>query len=922
MAVGTGETNDRPLKVLVVSASMGAGHTGIAAELIRQLSQRGHQSQVVDYIDALPGGYGRAMRSIYRSQLRYAPWTYDAMYRLRFRYPYLWGEVNAWYRLLSGRRLLKWVADAEADVVVSLYPLASAVLGELRQRQRLQVPVLTYITDLGVHPLWVSGGVDLHLAVHPQAVWQAARRAGGPACSCAPLVGRAFLDPIGRDEARARLGLDPVERFALVVAGAWGVGHIEQTVEAVAAAGFHPITVCGNHAGLKRRLSALGQGTVLGWTDEMPTWMAAANVLVENAGGLSCMEAFAAGLPVVTYCPIAGHGRHNAEEMERAGLTTWARTPEDFDAVLRRLGDGDVTGGRSARCLFGTQQAATVIEELCAGAARAGRPGTTDTPVASDPAGGRKVVVSGRAATIGADLVDCLVAVGDQVTIVDHTAPGRPDLTYWAVPSAEVDGLVMATAGAEEVYHVTGPAIDDGEAERVREACRRNGVQYTVVTIGTHAEPERTDAIEPQIAEPALAYAARSERGSRGETLSGALAGASLAVVLLAGLIPASGTPLISRLLAEGAGILAAGVAWSRGRRSALPIPAVVAAGGALAALWLLLQSTGGLPTLVSGLLFGFFVGVPLARLRLGRGPLPRQAALVATGIILAVAAVAHPAMSWLDAALVVGGPFAILLGRPMPDWSMKRRQLWEVASGAVAVTAVLATWVGANSAGANVADHGSRRSPDVAITFDGITDPATLQRLVATLDGSGTRATFFVPAPMLQTTAQVGTLLLKGHQQLANGADAPRLGSLARSQLQPAEPRPAGVRPQSRRLPHLLSLNRRPDPSDDGRRRPPPSHDHGELGRPSQRTGGLGPTGPPGVGPRTVRLHHRPAPRYRSSGQGHDRQGHGRLDRRRRRAGHPARTSGTRPTAGAARSAPTSRPLHEPLLAASPCDG
>jgi peptidoglycan/xylan/chitin deacetylase (PgdA/CDA1 family) len=84
-----------------------------------------------------------------------------------------------------------------------------------------------------------------------------------------------------------------------------------------------------------------------------------------------------------------------------------------------------------------------------------------------------------------------------------------------------------------------------------------------------------------------------------------------------------------------------------------------------------------------------------------------------------------------------------------------------------------LATWVGANSAGANVADHGSRRSPEVAITFDGISDPATLQRLVAMLDGSGTRATFFVPAPMLQTTAQVGTLLLKGHQQLANGADA-----------------------------------------------------------------------------------------------------------------------------------------------------
>jgi UDP-N-acetylglucosamine:LPS N-acetylglucosamine transferase len=172
---------------------------------------------------------------------------------------------------------------------------------------------------------------------------------------------------MGRDEARARLGLDADGSFALVVAGAWGVGHIERTVEAVAAAGFHPITVCGSHSGLWHRLTELGLGTVLGWTDEMPTLMAAANVLVENAGGLSSMEAFATGLPVVTYCPIAGHGRHNAEEMERAGLTTWAKTPEELDAVLRGLAGADQAVGRqAARCLFGVQPVATVIDTGCA----------------------------------------------------------------------------------------------------------------------------------------------------------------------------------------------------------------------------------------------------------------------------------------------------------------------------------------------------------------------------------------------------------------------------------------------------------------------------------------------------------------------------------------------------------------------------
>ncbi|MEE3921714.1 hypothetical protein V2I01_36055 [Micromonospora sp. BRA006-A] len=40
----------------------------------------------------------------------------------------------------------------------------------------------------------------------------------------------------------------------------------------------------------------------------MPALMRAVDVMVENAGGLTCQEALAAGLPVVTYRPIAGHG--------------------------------------------------------------------------------------------------------------------------------------------------------------------------------------------------------------------------------------------------------------------------------------------------------------------------------------------------------------------------------------------------------------------------------------------------------------------------------------------------------------------------------------------------------------------------------------------------------------------------------------
>ena len=88
--------------------------------------------------------------------------------------------------------------------------------------------------------------------------------------------------------------------------------------------------MCGRDDNLRAELENGGYGTVIGWTDEMPALMTAADALVENAGGLTCMEAFAVGLPVITFKPIAGHGKDNAEMMARAGVNCYARDEDEL----------------------------------------------------------------------------------------------------------------------------------------------------------------------------------------------------------------------------------------------------------------------------------------------------------------------------------------------------------------------------------------------------------------------------------------------------------------------------------------------------------------------------------------------------------------------------------------------------------------
>jgi processive 1,2-diacylglycerol beta-glucosyltransferase len=92
--------------------------------------------------------------------------------------------------------------------------------------------------------------------------------------------------------------------------------------------------LCGRNDDLREQLAARERVTALGWRDDVPLLMAAADVLLHNAGGLSVTEALVANLPAVTYHPIPGHGRANATVLAEAGLAPWPTSPDGLAAVL------------------------------------------------------------------------------------------------------------------------------------------------------------------------------------------------------------------------------------------------------------------------------------------------------------------------------------------------------------------------------------------------------------------------------------------------------------------------------------------------------------------------------------------------------------------------------------------------------------
>ncbi|HEY3502310.1 MAG TPA: glycosyltransferase [Actinocatenispora sp.] len=320
--------------VVVVSASVGAGHDGAARELVRRLAAAGYDTDTYDFCQLLPARSGGLLRDGYRWQLRRAPRSYQ----------WLLGALE--YRWLSAgtaaltaaadRRLLATVR-ADTVAVLSTYPLASLALGRLRRRGLLGVPAVTYLTDLSVHPQWIGCGVDAHLALHATTA-EAARELGATGVRVVrPALSPVFRPATGPAEvaaARRRFGL-PDGPLALVVTGSLGLGEPAETAADVAATGLAtPVVACGRHATLRRRLAGRSDVVPLGWVDDMPTLLRACDLVIQNAGGLSSLEALASGVPAITYRCIPGHGRANARALHRSGLIPWVTEPDGLAPAL------------------------------------------------------------------------------------------------------------------------------------------------------------------------------------------------------------------------------------------------------------------------------------------------------------------------------------------------------------------------------------------------------------------------------------------------------------------------------------------------------------------------------------------------------------------------------------------------------------
>ncbi|MFN8216148.1 MAG: NAD-dependent epimerase/dehydratase family protein [Solirubrobacterales bacterium] len=345
LLAGATRLEERQPRVLILTADIGEGHD-LPARVIKADLEADRPEATVEIDNGLEA-MGKVLSAVVRGgsrfTFRWANWLFDIQYWLITKFgPTRWLAHHLMY-LFGARGLLRMIHRHDPDVVISTYPGTTAVLGMLRQNRRLEVPVQSAITDLAGLRYWAHPGVDLHYVTHPESIEEVEQLAGPGSVEWAqPPISPEFLMPRTRRDAREALDIPAHARMVLVSGGGWGIGDLEGAIN-TALADDDTLVVCitgRNEVArdrLENRFGSDERVRIVGFTDQMSDWMAAADAMIHATAGLTVLEAHIRGCPVVSYGFHAGHLRANNAAYERFGLAEVARDEHELESVLRHL---------------------------------------------------------------------------------------------------------------------------------------------------------------------------------------------------------------------------------------------------------------------------------------------------------------------------------------------------------------------------------------------------------------------------------------------------------------------------------------------------------------------------------------------------------------------------------------------------------
>ncbi len=322
-------------KVLILSASAGAGHLRAAAAVERAVEEAG-AAQEVRHVDTLEYTnkvfrhlYSKAYIEMVNKTPELLGWLYDALDK-----PWKNERRRLALDKLNTRPFVKMLKEYQPDAVVCTHFLPAEIISWLRAKRRIATKQVIVVTDFDLHAMWLCHHYE-HYFVALEETRVHMERLGIPPEKIS--VTGIPIDPVfaaAKDKRamREKHGLRQDATTILLSAGGFGVGPVEKIVRSLAElkSAAEVVALCGRNEELRARVeraAAAGRARAphvtvkaVGYTTEMDEYMSASDILLGKPGGLTTSEALAKGLVFCIVNPIPGQEERNSDHLLEEGV--------------------------------------------------------------------------------------------------------------------------------------------------------------------------------------------------------------------------------------------------------------------------------------------------------------------------------------------------------------------------------------------------------------------------------------------------------------------------------------------------------------------------------------------------------------------------------------------------------------------------
>ena len=344
---------ERPLRILILSASVGAGHLRAAEALELALKEVEPNAFVknLDVLELTNKTFRRLYGQAYLDVVNKAPHVLGYLYDLldKPRSPSQKSDrLRVLVEKMNLRKVLDLLQNEPWDVIINTHFLSAEIIASLRQHQKITTPHMTVTTDYETHRLWVTKPCDHYCTATDEGAaylehWGVNSRditvTGIP-------IHPAFNHPCDREMCLSSHGLVGDRIIALQLAGGFGVGPVEKIYRALLEieVPLEIVSVAGRNEQIKKELQVIEvpsrhRSKVIGFTKKIHELMAIADTVISKPGGLTTSEVLASGAAMAIINPVPGQESRNSDFLLENGaaikINNIATLPHKLTRLLR-----------------------------------------------------------------------------------------------------------------------------------------------------------------------------------------------------------------------------------------------------------------------------------------------------------------------------------------------------------------------------------------------------------------------------------------------------------------------------------------------------------------------------------------------------------------------------------------------------------